>query len=94
VALEVAELVGKTKWPMHGLPENLNIRIALHSGPAFRVMEALLGSCVKRRIVTVRPMFSQPMLSTISMSICSRVIKDDAVCRTETTAPPLQDIAH
>lgn len=39
-----------------------------------RRLEAILGSCVKQRIATARPMPSQPMLSTSLMSICSRVM--------------------
>jgi class 3 adenylate cyclase/tetratricopeptide (TPR) repeat protein len=43
-ALELSDLVTRTDWSMRGLPEGMNIRIALHSGPVYRGHNPLTGS--------------------------------------------------
>jgi class 3 adenylate cyclase len=43
-ALELSDLVTRTDWSVRGLPEGMNIRIALHSGPVYRGHNPLTGS--------------------------------------------------
>jgi class 3 adenylate cyclase len=42
LALEISELIGATHWPDFGLPQGMNIRIALHSGPAYPVVDPII----------------------------------------------------
>lgn len=43
-ALELSDLVTRTDWSARGLPEGMNIRIALHSGPVYRGRNPVTGS--------------------------------------------------
>jgi class 3 adenylate cyclase len=43
-ALQLSDLVTRTDWSAHGLPEGMNIRIALHSGPVYRGHNPVTGS--------------------------------------------------
>lgn len=43
-ALQLSDLVKRTDWSARGLPEAMNIRIALHSGPVYRGYNPLTGS--------------------------------------------------
>ena len=61
LALDVAELVGKTDWPAHGLPKNMNIRIALHSGPAFRVEDPIIRQINYTSVHTSRTARMEPI---------------------------------
>jgi class 3 adenylate cyclase len=38
-ALELCDFVQNTKWSEKGLPENFNLRIALHAGPVYRHLD-------------------------------------------------------
>jgi class 3 adenylate cyclase len=38
-ALDLSDLVNGTAWKAFGLPEELNLRIALHAGPAFKIKD-------------------------------------------------------
>ena len=38
-ALDLSELVNATNWKEFGLPAELNLRIALHAGPAFEILD-------------------------------------------------------
>lgn len=38
-ALDLSDLVNATKWKNFGLPVELNLRIALHAGPAFEILD-------------------------------------------------------
>jgi len=42
LALEISELIRNTHWPDVGLPPGLGIRIALHSGPAYPVVDPII----------------------------------------------------
>jgi class 3 adenylate cyclase len=42
-ALELQNLMQKTSWVNKGLPEHLNVRIALHAGPVYRCMDPVTG---------------------------------------------------
>jgi class 3 adenylate cyclase len=42
LALEISELIRATHWPDFGLPAGMDIRIALHSGPAYPVMDPII----------------------------------------------------
>jgi class 3 adenylate cyclase len=43
-ALKLSELVRRTNWNARGLPEGMNIRIALHAGPVYRGHNPVTGS--------------------------------------------------
>jgi class 3 adenylate cyclase len=43
LALEISELIRDSHWPELGLPAGLGIRIALHSGPAYPVVDPIIG---------------------------------------------------
>jgi class 3 adenylate cyclase len=43
-ALELAELVAKTKWEEKGLPRGLNLRIGLHAGPVYEFDDPITGN--------------------------------------------------
>jgi class 3 adenylate cyclase len=43
-ALELIELVRSTDWSRHGLPENFNVRIALHCGPVYCGRDPITGN--------------------------------------------------
>ncbi|HEY2683325.1 MAG TPA: tetratricopeptide repeat-containing protein [Steroidobacteraceae bacterium] len=45
-ALELSDLVKRTDWGARGLPEGMNIRIALHSGPVYRGYNPVTGSII------------------------------------------------
>jgi class 3 adenylate cyclase len=53
-ALDVAEMVSETDWTAHGLPTDLNLRIAVHVGPVQRLYDPVterenyLGAHVNR----------------------------------------------
>lgn len=38
-ALDLSDFVNTTDWPSHGLPPGMNLRTALHAGPAFEIMD-------------------------------------------------------
>jgi class 3 adenylate cyclase len=38
-ALDLSDLVNLAAWKAHGLPPDLNLRIALHAGPAFEILD-------------------------------------------------------
>jgi class 3 adenylate cyclase len=42
-ALELSALVNATDWTAHGLPANLNLRIALHAGPVHCAIDPITG---------------------------------------------------
>ncbi|HEV2046134.1 MAG TPA: TRAFs-binding domain-containing protein [Chthoniobacterales bacterium] len=42
-ALELADLVAKTKWEEKGLPSGLNLRIGLHAGPVYEFDDPITG---------------------------------------------------
>jgi class 3 adenylate cyclase len=42
LALQISELIRATHWPDFGLPPGMNIRIALHSGPAYPVVDPII----------------------------------------------------
>jgi class 3 adenylate cyclase len=42
LALQISELIRATHWPDFGLPQGMNIRIALHSGPAYPVVDPII----------------------------------------------------
>jgi class 3 adenylate cyclase len=42
LALEISELIRATHWPDFGLPQGMGIRIALHSGPAYPVVDPII----------------------------------------------------
>ena len=42
LALQISELIRATHWPDFGLPQGLGIRIALHSGPAYPVVDPII----------------------------------------------------
>ncbi len=42
-ALGMRDLVCKTRWSQHGLPDELSVRIALHAGPVFPSQDPVLG---------------------------------------------------
>jgi class 3 adenylate cyclase len=42
-ALQLADLVAKTKWEEKGLPAALNLRIALHAGPVYEFDDPITG---------------------------------------------------
>lgn len=42
-ALELCDLVQSTDWSAKGLPEDLNLRIALHAGPVYRHINPITG---------------------------------------------------
>jgi class 3 adenylate cyclase len=42
LALEISELIRATHWPDFGLPQGLGVRIALHSGPAYPVVDPII----------------------------------------------------
>jgi class 3 adenylate cyclase len=43
-ALQLADLVGTTKWVEKGLPADLSLRIALHAGPVYEFDDPITGS--------------------------------------------------
>jgi class 3 adenylate cyclase/tetratricopeptide (TPR) repeat protein len=43
-ALELREMVQKTKWESKGLPETLALRVALHAGPVFGGIDPVTGN--------------------------------------------------
>jgi class 3 adenylate cyclase len=43
-ALQLADLAAKTKWSEKGLRGSLNLRIALHAGPAYEFTDPITGS--------------------------------------------------
>jgi class 3 adenylate cyclase len=63
VALAICERIAETNWLRFGLPEAMNIRLALHSGPAFPITDPVIrqfsytGSNVSRaaRIEPITP---------------------------------------
>jgi len=44
-ALELCDLITKTRWAKYGLPAGLGLRIALHAGPTYRVDDPIAGRC-------------------------------------------------
>lgn len=42
LALELCERIAKVNWRKKGLPEGINLRIALHTGPAFQCKDPVL----------------------------------------------------
>jgi class 3 adenylate cyclase len=42
LALDICDLIGSTQWAQFGLPEHMGIRIGLHSGPAFPVVDPII----------------------------------------------------
>lgn len=42
-ALDISERVTRTDWALLGLPATLNIRIGLHSGPAYPIVDPVIG---------------------------------------------------
>jgi hypothetical protein len=42
-ALELCDLIQNTDWSAKGLPEDLNLRIALHAGPVYRHINPITG---------------------------------------------------
>jgi class 3 adenylate cyclase len=40
-ALALSERIGRTEWRRKGLPEDLNVRIALHAGPTFACIDPI-----------------------------------------------------
>lgn len=38
-SLDLSELVNATRWQDYGLPPDLNLRVALHAGPAFAILD-------------------------------------------------------
>jgi class 3 adenylate cyclase len=42
-ALQLADLVAKTKWEEKGLPSGLNLRIGLHAGPVYEFDDPITG---------------------------------------------------
>jgi class 3 adenylate cyclase len=42
-ALHLSEQLGSIDWARYGLPSNLNIRIAVHAGPAYAVIDPVTG---------------------------------------------------
>ena len=42
-ALELCEFVNSTNWEEKHLPKDLNVRIALHSGPVYRLIDPITG---------------------------------------------------
>jgi class 3 adenylate cyclase len=42
-ALEICQFVTRTRWASVGLPEGLNVRIALHAGPVFGCRDPVTG---------------------------------------------------
>jgi class 3 adenylate cyclase len=45
-ALELIELVRSTDWSRHGLPENFNVRAALHCGPVYCGRDPITGGSI------------------------------------------------
>jgi class 3 adenylate cyclase len=45
-ALELIELVRSTDWSRHGLPENFNVRVALHCGPVYCGRDPVTGAAI------------------------------------------------
>lgn len=43
-ALELSDLMTGSKWTEKGLPEKLNLRIALHAGPVYSALDPITGS--------------------------------------------------
>jgi class 3 adenylate cyclase len=43
-ALQLADLVAKTKWEEKGLPSGLNLRIGLHAGPVYEFDDPITGN--------------------------------------------------
>jgi class 3 adenylate cyclase len=62
-ALDLSEFVNETKWQDFGLPAELNLRIALHAGPVFEILDPVtrqqvfIGTHVSRaaRIEPITP---------------------------------------
>jgi class 3 adenylate cyclase len=42
LALEISELIRSIHWPDFGMPQNMGIRIGLHSGPAYPVVDPII----------------------------------------------------
>jgi class 3 adenylate cyclase len=42
LALEISELIRSIHWPDFGMPPNMGIRIGLHSGPAYPVVDPII----------------------------------------------------
>jgi class 3 adenylate cyclase len=42
LALEISELIRSIHWPDFGMPEKMGIRIGLHSGPAYPVVDPII----------------------------------------------------
>ena len=42
-ALELCQFVNSTNWQEKNLPKDLNLRIALHSGPVYRLIDPITG---------------------------------------------------
>jgi class 3 adenylate cyclase len=42
LALQISELIRLIHWPDFGLPENMGIRIGLHRGPAYPVVDPII----------------------------------------------------
>ncbi|MEP6821449.1 MAG: TRAFs-binding domain-containing protein [Chthoniobacterales bacterium] len=63
IALDLCDLIGSAPWQKHGLPESLNLRIALHAGPVYSLIDPItqkrgyVGTHVSRaaRIEPVTP---------------------------------------
>ena len=63
LALELGDLMGRTNWAESGLPEALNLRIALHAGPVYSCIDPVtrrpnyIGTHVSRaaRIEPITP---------------------------------------
>ena len=45
-ALELIELVRSTDWTRHGLPEDFNVRVALHCGPVYCGLDPITGNSI------------------------------------------------
>lgn len=42
-ALDLCDIIQSTDWSAKGLPETLNLRIALHAGPVYRIIDPITG---------------------------------------------------
>jgi class 3 adenylate cyclase len=42
-ALELCDLIGNTEWIRQGLPKEMNLRIALHAGPVYSIIDPVTG---------------------------------------------------
>jgi class 3 adenylate cyclase len=92
-ALQLAEMTSRTNWEEKGLPAGLNLRIALHAGPAYEFDDPITGvrtysgTHVSRaaRLEPITPpgqVYSSEAFAALSAALRSSAIRSEYVGQT------------